>query len=167
MKKSCFKGRINKKGFTLIELLVVVLIIGILAAIALPQYQKAVAKARMMEAIHNLKVLGDAHQVCTLRTGKDRCHVNELDVKIDGITELPEYFGETDKFTYVLGIDTSGNDVQGYVFSKEEDVCVCYLKTGEFVVAQDVLECVSNEAKHNYSELLNLRNVMDDVCSCC
>ncbi len=58
-----------KKAFTLIELLVVVLIIGILAAIALPQYQKAVHKARFAENLIRAKALKDAIDLYVLENG--------------------------------------------------------------------------------------------------
>ncbi len=52
----------NKKGFTLIELLVVVLIIGILAAMAMPQYFRAVERSRMTEAVTLLGNIAQSEQ---------------------------------------------------------------------------------------------------------
>lgn len=55
----------------MIELLVVVLIIGILAAIALPQYQKAVEKSRAAEAVLTLNTIYRQHQLCMLVNSRD------------------------------------------------------------------------------------------------
>ena len=68
----------NKKAFTLIELLVVVLIIGILAAIALPKYEKAVERSRVTEARLLLNTLYKNIQLCKLEKGENAEDCTEL-----------------------------------------------------------------------------------------
>jgi type IV pilus assembly protein PilE len=75
---------INKKAFTLIELLVVVLIIGILAAIALPQYQKSVEKARAAEALSIMKTIKQAEEMYYLIYSEYTMDFNKLDISIPG-----------------------------------------------------------------------------------
>jgi type II secretion system protein G len=72
----------NNKAFTLIELLVVVLIIGILASVALPQYQKVVEKSRAMEAVQLIKTVSQAVDVYYLANGTWPLTFEELAIDI-------------------------------------------------------------------------------------
>ena len=69
-----------KKGFTLIELLVVVLIIGILSAIALPQYTKSVQKSRYTQLQISLRTLFDAQKRYYMANGEYATTFDLLDV---------------------------------------------------------------------------------------
>ena len=69
-------------AFTLIELLVVVLIIGILAAVAVPQYQKTIERSKATEAMSMLSSIAKAYQTYYLANGQYAEKFDELDVDI-------------------------------------------------------------------------------------
>ena len=112
----------NKQGFTLIELLVVVLIIGILAAVALPQYTTAVEKARATEALSLMSAIAGAAE--RYRIQKDvwpeADAFNKLDVEVplvSGSTGSTATYGGQN-FHMHMG-PTSGSDGNTFVIAAD------------------------------------------------
>ena len=106
MERSCFKGCFcSKEGFTLIELLVVVLIIGILAAVAVPQYQKAVYKSRYATLKNLTESIWQAQQVFHLQNGRYATTFAELDIDLPGgVVDEELWDGHTtDQYNYSWG----------------------------------------------------------------
>lgn len=95
----------NNKGFTLIELLVVVLIIGILAAMALPQYFKAVERSRMTEAVTLLGNIAQAQQ-------RKYLQINKYAEKYTGLDVAPK--GASGAVYYTKGCATTGDNGNGF-----------------------------------------------------
>ena len=93
----------SNKAFTLIELLVVVLIIGILAAVAVPQYQKAVERSRIISALPLLKAVYSAQKVYYLENGAYATSPKQLDID----------FACPEGVTCVINQSTAGGNV-GY-----------------------------------------------------
>jgi prepilin-type N-terminal cleavage/methylation domain-containing protein len=76
----------ERSGFTLIELLVVVLIIGILASIAIPQYFKVVEKSRTAEAMALISSVKSAEERFLARGGVYTADFTQLDIAYTNMT---------------------------------------------------------------------------------
>ena len=119
--------RCYPKGFTLIELLVVVLIIGILAAIAVPQYQLAVEKSRAAEAITLMSSLQKAVDLYLLQNG---------------------YPAENDSVDFVGAVESEGGisgkldiDVESVLDCTQDDQDFCTSKNFVYNAACSEIHC--------------------------
>ena len=110
----------SKKGFTLIELLTVVLIIGVLSALALPNYTRSIERSRAVEAMTGLKTLNDAvYSYSAGRSGSNVCpdSFTKLIVSYPGTLSSDKRTLSTKNFEFKLNSATNayipGTDCPG------------------------------------------------------
>lgn len=106
-------------GFTLIELLVVMLIIGILASIAIPQYQKAVWKSRAATLMTYAKAVGEAQGRYFLATGEYTDNLDDLDIDMQKVSTIASNCG-----VYAVGWGAAPAAATG--FCVNDYACICF-----------------------------------------
>ena len=108
----------SKQAFTLIELLVVVLIIGILAAVALPQYKLAVDKARLMKLVSMTKSVVSAQESYYLANNEYTTDWDNLAVTFSG-TRNGNKITSADGWELTLSVRVAGTGAANGVVASD------------------------------------------------
>ena len=102
------KSKENKlAGFTLLEIIIVVIIIGVLASIALPNYNRTVERSRLAEAVNTLKIIKDAQSRYAAQTGDYAGSLTNLGNLDLNVTSSGKFF------TFNVGLGSGANPDDG------------------------------------------------------
>jgi prepilin-type N-terminal cleavage/methylation domain-containing protein len=106
-----------KRAFTLIELLIVVAIIGILAAIAVPNFLNAQLRAKIARTNGDLKAISSAIDLYALDYNSHPNNVSHLTVNLRGLTTPVSYISTVD-FRDIFKAEQggTGNNMQSYLY---------------------------------------------------
>ena len=128
----------NNRAFTLIEILVVVLIVGVLAAVALPKYQTAVDKASFSELKLVARSLANAQEVFHLGTGSYTTNLSDLDIEVpvEGLPDVNSYSSAQKQYSYVKTSKAGLNNN-----------CIYYLKSSQNFPGEIHCEALKDNAR--------------------
>ena len=158
----------NQKAFTLIELLVVVLIIGILAAVALPQYEKAVTKSKISEAVTAIRAIANAERIYFMANNTYSEAFDELDVSIGQTANTAR---RTMSFWDIKLTEMSGHyifagsttDVSGSGYGEDRWYIYYHLDTDQFFCCAHKDSASKNKLCRSYTGNATAQGVTTDA----